>query len=85
MLASAANISLHSKCLTGALNYSSRFKAGVWPVFINRLTPNDPYMGRAAPLTSKRCILYIQQIQVLNILNMLYTLFFFLFKIQFVS
>ena len=26
---------------------------------INRLTPNDPYMGRAAPLTSKRCILYI--------------------------
>jgi hypothetical protein len=26
---------------------------------INRLTPNDPYMGRAAPLTSKRCTLYI--------------------------
>ena len=24
-----------------------------------RLTPNDPYMGRTAPLTSKRCILYI--------------------------
>ena len=21
--------------------------------------PNDPYMGRTAPLTSKRCILYI--------------------------
>ena len=29
------------------------------PVFINRLTPNDPYMGRTAPLTSKRCVLYI--------------------------
>ena len=27
--------------------------------FLNRLTPNDPYMGRTAPLTSKRCILYI--------------------------
>jgi len=27
--------------------------------FINRLTPNDPYMGRTAQLTSKRCILYI--------------------------
>ena len=27
--------------------------------FINRLTPNDPYMGRTAPLTSKRFILYI--------------------------
>jgi hypothetical protein len=26
---------------------------------INRLTPNDPYTGRTAPLTSKRCILYI--------------------------
>ena len=25
----------------------------------NRLMPNDPYMGRTAPLTSKRCILYI--------------------------
>ena len=26
---------------------------------VNRLTPNDPYMSRTAPLTSKRCILYI--------------------------
>ena len=26
---------------------------------LNRLTPNNPYMGRTAPLTSKRCILYI--------------------------
>ena len=26
---------------------------------VNRLTPSDPYMGRIAPLTSKRCILYI--------------------------
>ena len=25
----------------------------------NRMTPNDPYMGRTAPLTSKRCILCI--------------------------
>ena len=25
----------------------------------NRLTPNDSYMGRTAPLTSKRCMLYI--------------------------
>jgi len=28
-------------------------------MFINRLTPNDPYSGRTALLTSKRCILYI--------------------------
>ena len=26
---------------------------------INRLTPNDPYMGRTALLTSKHCILCI--------------------------
>ena len=28
-------------------------------VSFNRLTPNDLYMDRTAPLTSKRCILYI--------------------------
>ena len=28
-------------------------------MFINRLSPNDPYMVRTALLTSKRCILYI--------------------------
>ena len=30
----------------------------VW-CLINRLTPNNPYMGRNVLLTSKRCILYI--------------------------
>jgi hypothetical protein len=30
----------------------------IWTL-INCLTPNDPYMGLTAPLTSKRCILYI--------------------------
>ena len=29
------------------------------PWDINPLTPNDPYSGRTAPLTSKRFILYI--------------------------
>jgi hypothetical protein len=29
------------------------------PDKFNPLTPNDPYRGRTAPLTSKRCILYI--------------------------
>ena len=28
-------------------------------VNISPLTPNDPYRGRTAPLTSRRCILYI--------------------------
>jgi len=26
---------------------------------LNTLSPNDPYRGRTAPLTSKRCISYI--------------------------
>ena len=30
----------------------------MWQYF-NCLTPNDPYRGRTALLTSKRCILYI--------------------------
>ena len=52
----------------------------------NRLTPNDPYMGRTAPLTSKSCILYIYSTNI-------GTEYFkhaihsqvFLFKMQFVS
>jgi len=30
----------------------------------NPLTPTDPYRGRTAPLTSKRCILYIYSANV---------------------
>ena len=29
------------------------------PLHLHPLTPNDDYSGRTAPLTSKRCILYI--------------------------
>ena len=32
--------------------------------YINRLKPNDPYMGRTAQLTSKRCILCIYSTNV---------------------
>ena len=32
--------------------------------YFNPLTPNDLYMGRTAPLTSKRCILYIYSTNV---------------------
>ena len=46
--------------------------------YINHLTPKDPYMGRTAPLNSKRCILYIYSTNVgTEYLNMLYTLRFF--------
>jgi hypothetical protein len=40
----------------------------------NTLKPSDAYIGRTAPLTSRRCILYIY---ILNISNMLHTLRFF--------
>ena len=53
---------------------------------INRLTPNDPYMGRTAPLTSKRCILHIYSTNkgTEYFKHALYSPFF-LFKMQFVS
>ena len=53
---------------------------------INRLTPNDPYMGRTAPLTSKRYISYIYSTNIGTeyFKHALYSPFF-LFKMQFVS
>ena len=43
------------------------------------MTPNDPYMGRTAPLTSKCCILYIYSTNVGTeyFKNALYSPFFF--------
>ena len=54
---------------------------------INPLTPNDPYSGRTAPLTSKRCILYIYSTNIGTeyFKHGIYSPFFFLFKMQFVS
>ena len=54
---------------------------------INPLTPNDPYRGRTAPLTSKNCILYIYStnIGIEYFKHGIYSPFFFLFKMQFVS
>ena len=37
----------------------TRFNLLSFNTLINPLTPNDPYSSRTAPLTSKRCILYI--------------------------
>jgi len=49
--------------------------------------PNDHYSGRTAPLTSKRCILYIYSTNIgtEHFKHSIYSLFFFLFKMQFVS
>ena len=47
---------------------------------VNRLTPNDPYMGRTAPLTPKSCILYIYSTNIGTeyFKHALYSRFFFL-------
>jgi len=54
---------------------------------LNPLTPNDPDSGRTAPLTSKRCILYIYSTNTgaEYFKHGIYCPFFFLFKMQFVS
>ena len=36
----------------------------IWQVEFNPLTPNDLYISHTAPLTSKRCILYIYSTNV---------------------
>ena len=47
------------------VNYRKRVKVSkvqsttMLMFYVNPLTPNDPYRGRTAPLTSKSCILYI--------------------------
>ena len=51
---------------------------------INPLMPNELYRGRTAPLTSKRCILYIYSTNI-GTEYMVYTLRFFLFKMHCVS
>ena len=53
---------------------------------INPLTPNDPYMDRTAPLTSKLYILYIYSTNIGTeyFKHVLYSTFF-LFKMQFAS
>ena len=49
---------------------------------INPLTPNDPYSSRTAPLTSKRCILYIYSTNTGTeyFKHGIYSLFFFSWK-----
>jgi len=53
---------------------------------VNPLMPNDHYSGRTAPLTSKRCILYIYPANIGTeyFKHSIYSPFF-LFKMQFVS
>ena len=53
--------------------------------YINPLTPNDIYSGRTAPLTSRRCILYIYSTNIGTEYFKHGIHSIFLFKMQFVS
>jgi len=55
-------------------------------ICLKSLTPNEDYSGRIAPLTSKRCILYIYSTNIGTeyFIHGIYSQFF-LFKMQFVS
>jgi hypothetical protein len=57
-------------------------KIGITLTLLNRLTPNDPYMGRTAPQTSKCCILYIYSTNIGTeyFKRALYSPFFFSLK-----
>jgi len=70
-------IYVHTTCYV-----SYRFKG-----HFNSLTPNGHYSGRTAPLTSKRCILYIYSTNIGTeyFKHGIHSPFIFLFKMQFVS
>jgi hypothetical protein len=55
---------------TGPSSYEKKIYRAAVSHWFNPLTPNDPYSGRTAPLTSKLGIfIFIQQIYALNILK----------------
>ena len=78
--------SIVSNRYEGLFSQSKAIQGVKFTIPLNTLTPNDLYMSRTAPLTSKRCILYIYSTNVGTeyFKHALYSTFF-LFKMQFVS
>ena len=50
---------LHKKGISGQSITTVFLLIAHFFLLFNRLTPNDPYSGHTAPLTSKHCVLYI--------------------------
>ena len=71
-----------TKIFCALLVSHSRAKFSARLSLLNPLTPNDPYKDRTAPLTSKRCILYIYSTNIGTeyFKRGIYSLIFFLFK-----
>ena len=75
----------HQQTLKEALLSPRDVSRNCWATrSVNPLTPNDPYSGRTAPLTSKRYILYIYSTNIGTecFKHDIYSQFF-LFKMQF--
>ena len=54
------NLLIHKRNWGGGLSLGAKsLRLEANHTLFNPLTPNDHYNGRTAPLTSKRCILYI--------------------------
>ena len=72
------------KLITDRISQSAAASIGL--NMFNPLTPKDHYIGRTAPLTSKRCILYIYSTNTGNeYFKIGIYCQFFLFRMQFVS
>ena len=54
-------VASQAKCIYLYKNLRAKVQRCCANIYFNPLTPNDLYMSRTAPLTSKRSILYIQQ------------------------
>jgi hypothetical protein len=56
-------------------------------VFLNPLKPNDPHMSRTTQLNSRHCISYIYSTNICTeyFKHAAHSLFFFLFKMHFIS
>ena len=79
--------SKHVGAILNVLMFKKIYVCVLVGVLINPLTPNDPYRGRTAPLTYKRCILYIYSTNIGTeyFKHGIHSPFFFVFKVQFVS
>ena len=53
-----------SSNITSVLKCHVSSQSFAYAGYTNPLKPNEPYRGRTAPLTSKRCILYIYSINI---------------------
>ena len=69
---------LRTVSLSGTMNPLERNGSCTTSCSLIRLTPNEPYMGRTAPLTSKRCVLYIYSTNICTeyFKHSLYSVFF---------